>query len=133
MEKAKVYGWDFSFMKYLIKFSELARTNDDLPFAEQCQAEAARLAANIEKTAWDGEWYRRAYFDDGTPLGMSRMRNAASILFHKAGRYYQEPGIQNRSRMAMESAYKYLVRKDKSLIQFLDPPFDKVGTESGLY
>ena len=41
----------------------------DAAFAERCDAEAAQLRENIEQHGWDGEWYRRAYFDDGTPLG----------------------------------------------------------------
>ena len=43
-----------------------------LPFAERCREEAARLRASIEEHGWDGEWYLRAYFDDGTPLGSAR-------------------------------------------------------------
>ena len=41
----------------------------DLVFAERCQTEAAKVRRNIEESGWDGAWYRRAYFDDGTPLG----------------------------------------------------------------
>ena len=41
----------------------------DLPFAEGCRKEAAQVRQNVEEHGWDGEWYRRAYFDDGSPLG----------------------------------------------------------------
>ena len=41
----------------------------DISFAERCRREAAQLRRNIEEHGWDGEWYRRAYFDDGSPLG----------------------------------------------------------------
>jgi cyclic beta-1,2-glucan synthetase len=53
----------------LMRFAEVAKTTGDVPFAERCQAEAAQLQQQIEQQGWDGEWYRRAYFDDGTPLG----------------------------------------------------------------
>nr|MBA3754659.1 cyclic beta 1-2 glucan synthetase [Nitrospira sp.] len=53
----------------LIRFAEVARTRGDLPFAERCHAEATLLHQHIEQHGWDGEWYRRAYFDDGSPLG----------------------------------------------------------------
>ena len=53
----------------LERFAELARRHGDLAFAERCQSEAAQLRRNIEASGWDGQWYRRAYFDDGTPLG----------------------------------------------------------------
>ena len=53
----------------LMQFAEVARLRGDLSFAERCQREAAQLRQNIEQHGWDGEWYRRAYFDDGSPLG----------------------------------------------------------------
>ncbi|HEY9199173.1 MAG TPA: glucoamylase family protein, partial [Gammaproteobacteria bacterium] len=52
----------------LQQFSALARSRDDTSFADLCSAQAALLRGNIEDQAWDGAWYRRAYFDDGTPL-----------------------------------------------------------------
>ena len=53
----------------LTQFAELARRRGDAAFADKCTLEAGRLRDNIEEHGWDGEWYRRAYFDDGTPLG----------------------------------------------------------------
>src|SRR4030095_14286421 len=50
----------------LKKFSNLATRYGDTQFAERCRDEAAHLQDNIEKNGWDGAWYRRAYFDDGT-------------------------------------------------------------------
>ena len=121
----------FFLYEILIKFSELARTNEDIPFAEQCQAEAARLTACIEQTAWDGEWYRRAYFDDGTPLGSKSNEECRIDSISQSWSVLSGAGDKTRSRIAMEAAYKYLVRKDKSLIQLLDPPFDKSELNPG--
>ena len=53
----------------LRQFAEMARGREDASFAERCLAEAKQLQENIEKNAWDGQWYRRAYFDNGEPLG----------------------------------------------------------------
>src|SRR5690606_25513775 len=53
----------------LIEFSDTAINHADEAFAETCKSEAAKLKANIEASAWDGEWYKRAWFDDGSPLG----------------------------------------------------------------
>src|SRR6185312_7498582 len=53
----------------LTEFAEVARRYDDLPFATRCVTEAKQLRDRIEQHAWDGGWYRRAYFDDGSPLG----------------------------------------------------------------
>jgi cellobiose phosphorylase len=53
----------------LAGFAALARGRGEAAFAERCLAEAERLRASAEAHGWDGEWYRRAYFDDGSPLG----------------------------------------------------------------
>ncbi len=59
----------FFLYEVLTRFTEVARLRGDLAFVERCQREAAQLRQNIEQHGWDGNWYRRAYFDDGTPLG----------------------------------------------------------------
>jgi len=59
----------FFLYEVLMRFTEIARLHEDLPFAERCRTEAAELRRNIEKNGWDGEWYLRAFFDDGSPLG----------------------------------------------------------------
>ena len=55
----------------LMQFANVAQLHGDQAFVELCRKEAAQLRQNIEQHGWDGEWYRRAYFDDGTPLGSS--------------------------------------------------------------
>jgi len=50
-------------------FSELIKQRGQDQEASQCIAEAQRLTTAVETQAWDGDWYRRAYFDDGTPVG----------------------------------------------------------------
>ena len=56
----------------LMPFADLAREHGDSAFADRCRSEAAALRQRLEEHGWDGEWYRRAYFDDGSPLGSSR-------------------------------------------------------------
>ncbi|MBF0506740.1 MAG: cyclic beta 1-2 glucan synthetase, partial [Nitrospirae bacterium] len=62
----------FFLYKVLAEFSEIARLRGDLSFAERCREEAAQLRGNIEENGWDGGWYLRAYFDDGSSLGSAR-------------------------------------------------------------
>src|SRR5205823_500638 len=59
----------FFLYEVLMRFTDIARMHGDTPFSELCQNEAAKLRQNVEQNGWDGEWYRRAYFDDGSPLG----------------------------------------------------------------
>ncbi|HZE86501.1 MAG TPA: glucoamylase family protein, partial [Puia sp.] len=115
----------------LIRFREIARLHHDEAFAAECQKEAEQLSANIEKNGWDGEWYRRAYFDDGTPLGSSGNTECRIDSISQSWSVLSGAGSVERSHMGMESANKYLVRRDSSIIQLLDPPFDKAEPNPG--
>ena len=102
-------------------------------FAERCQREAAQLRQNIEQNGWDGEWYRRAYFDDGSPLGSASNAECQIDSIAQSWSVLSGAGDAGRSRMAMEAVDQRLVRRDHALIQLLDPPFDKSDFESWLY
>ena len=73
----------FFLFDVLREFTVLADARGDKEFAERCRQEAEHLSANIERNAWDGGWYRRAYFDDGTPLG-SASQHGMPDRFHRA-------------------------------------------------
>ena len=78
----------------------------------------------IEKTAWDGEWYVRAFFDDGTKLGTAE--NSEARIFSLPQSWARICGAADPQRMAkaLESAWKNLVRKDDALVLLFDPPFE---------
>ncbi len=115
----------------LMRFTDLAELHGDPASVQLCRDEASKLRQNIERHGWDGEWYRRAYFDDGTPLGsasnlecqIASIAQSWSVLSGAAG--------PERSRMAMDSLDKYLVRRDDSVIQLLTPPFDNSTPDPG--
>jgi cellobiose phosphorylase len=121
----------FFFYDVLVKFSTIARNNGDILFAEHCNKEAALLQSNIEKSSWDGEWYRRAYFDDGTPLGSKENEECRIDAIAQSWSVLSGAGKDERQKIAMASLDKYLVRRDLKLIQLLDPPFDKNGPNPG--
>ena len=74
-------------------FAGLARGRDDGAFADVCTGQAERLRDNIEAHVWDGGWYRRAYFDDGTPWARPTTTNAKSIRSARAGRSFPGAAI----------------------------------------
>ena len=115
----------------LESFAGLARSRDDADFAEVCSAQAARLRSNIEAQAWDGAWYRRAYFDDGTPLGSSVNDECQIDSISQSWAVISGGGDPTRARQAMTAVDQRLVRRDKQIIQLLDPPFDKSDLEPG--
>jgi len=112
-------------------FADLARGRDDEAFAEVCTRQALLLRKNIEANAWDGGWYRRAYFDDGTPLGSSDNDECQIDSISQSWAVISGGGDPMRARQAMAAVDKRLVRRDARLIQLLDPPFDKSDLEPG--
>ena len=95
-------------------------------------AQARRaLRAAIEREAWDGDWYRRAYFDDGTPLGSARERRVPD-RFHRAvlGGDFRRRGPRGAAR-AMACRQAQLVRRDDGLVLLFTPPFDKTPHDPG--
>jgi cyclic beta-1,2-glucan synthetase len=108
----------------LMRFADLARRRSDLSLATRCQEEAAQLRRNLEQNGWDGAWYRRAYFDDGSPLGSASNPECQIDSIAQSWSVLSGAGAAERSRLAMEALGRRLVRRDAALIQLLDPPFD---------
>jgi len=121
----------FFLYEVLMRFTEVARTHGDVSFAERCVREAAGLRRNIEKHGWDGKWYRRAYFDDGLPLGSSVNPECQIDSIAQSWSVLSGAGDHERSRLAMEAVDERLVRREHGLIQLLDPPFDKSALNPG--
>ena len=118
-------------MKCSLQFSEVARRRGDLSFVERCQRESAQLRQNLEQNGWDGGWYRRAYFDDGSPLGSSVNPECQIDSISQSWSVLSGAGDPERSRVAMEAVDEHLVRREQRLIQLLDPPFDKSPLNPG--
>jgi cellobiose phosphorylase len=121
----------FFLCEVLGQFTEVARARGDQSFADLCLAEGVRLRQNIEQHGWDGQWYRRAYFDDGTPLGSSGNAECQIDSISQSWSVLSGAGDATRSRMAMNAVDDRLVRRDYALIQLLDPPFDKSNLDPG--
>jgi cellobiose phosphorylase len=115
----------------LIRFTEVAKEFSDQAFVSTCQTEAAALQTAIESTAWDGEWYLRAWFDDGTPLGSKENNECRIDAIAQSWSVLSGAGDKKRRVTAMASLDKYLVRRDIGLIQLLDPPFNGHGLHPG--
>ena len=121
----------FFLHEVLARFAGVARLMGDLAMVERCQVESQKLRANIEKHAWDGEWYRRAWFDDGTPLGSHENDECRIDAIAQSWSVLSGVADRERARTAMQSLNENLVRRDAKLIQLLDPPFDKSALNPG--
>jgi len=115
----------------LKRFELIALKMNDAEFVDVCKQKAGELKININKTSWDGEWYRRAYFDDGAALGSAANDECKIDSLSQSWAVLSGAGEPERSLKAMESADKYLVDRTHSLIHLLDPPFDKSAFEPG--
>ncbi|HTH56752.1 MAG TPA: glucoamylase family protein [Cyclobacteriaceae bacterium] len=115
----------------LIRFSSVADSRKDSVFADLCNRQAQQLKENIDKHAWDGQWYKRAWFDNGAPLGSSTNEECQIDSIAQSWSVLSAAGEIERTNTAMESAYKNLVQKDLRIIQLLEPPFDKTDLNPG--
>jgi len=121
----------FFLYSVLVPFTEIAKMNSDNDFAAICIKEATQLQKNIEQNAWDGGWYRRAYFDDGTPLGSAENEECRIDSISQSWAVISGAGNPERTHMALKAADYNLVRQKDKVIQLLTPPFDKSSLNPG--
>ena len=115
----------------LTRFAELATRRGDGAFAETCTSEAQRLQANLEAHGWDGEWYRRAYFDSGMPLGSKLNAECAIDSLPQSWAVLSGAGAPDRTSRALASLDAHLVDRKLGVIRLFDPPFDHADMDPG--
>lgn len=115
----------------LRRFAPVCEERGDAPRAARYleRADAYRLA--VEDHGWDGGWYLRASYDDGTPIGSSRSDEARIDAIAQAWAVLSGAADPARARTAMEAAYERLVRSDEGLVLLLTPPFDAGEKDPG--
>jgi cellobiose phosphorylase len=121
----------FFLYKVLMQFAEVARQRGDTSFGEHCEKQASQLRLNIEQHGWDGFWYRRAYFDNGTPLGSAKNPECRIDSIAQSWSVLSGAGDAERSHLAMEALNQHLVRSDIGIVKLLEPPFDKSNLNPG--
>ena len=115
----------------LTQFAQLAETRKDGAFAKRCREQAAHLRKHIEANAWDGGWYKRAWFDNGTPLGSAQNPECQIDSLPQSWSVLSGAGDPARSKQAMAAVDQRLVRREDGLIQLFDPPFDTSDLNPG--
>jgi len=112
-------------------YTPLARTRGDAERAGRWQQARDEIAAAVESEAWDGAWYRRAYFDDGSPLGSATNAECRIDLIAQAWALLSGAGNATRAAQAMASARRLLWDEDTRLMRLLDPPLAQARPEAG--
>jgi cellobiose phosphorylase len=124
--------WNGWFMLATLKdFAALAEDRRDVARAIWCRERAEALRAALEEHAWDGQWYRRAYFDDGTPLGSATNDECQIDSIAQSWAVISAAADPGRARQAMAAVQERLVRAGEGLILLFDPPFDRGVLEPG--
>jgi cyclic beta-1,2-glucan synthetase len=121
-------GWFL--LANLREFTQIAEKRGDEERAARWKERISSLRASLED-AWDGQWYRRAYFDDGTPLGSEKNEECRIDSIAQSWAVLSGEGDKERARQAMESVEEWLVRYEDKLVLLFSPPFDRTESEPG--
>ena len=122
-------GWFLA--SVLHKTAALCRRAGDEACADQYDKIREKLAAAIEESAWDGGWYRRAYFDSGVPLGAAQNGECKIDSVAQSWAVISEVGDPGRAAQAMKALEKYLIVREDGIVKLLAPPFDAGDAEPG--
>ena len=89
------------------------------------------IKENLNKNAWDGNWYRRAYFDDGTPLGSAENDECQIDSLSQSWAVISKAGEEDKTKRAMKALEKYLIKEESGMVFLLTPPFADSRLEPG--
>ena len=115
----------------LWEFARLADARGEHARADTWRRQVKALKASLEEHAWDGDWYRRAYFDDGTPLGSVVNPECRIDSIAQSWGVISGAAEPARAARAMAAVEEYLVRRDQELILLFTPPFDRASMDPG--
>jgi len=122
-------GW-FLFAT-LEQWVPLAEARGEHARAERWRAHAAALRAALDSQAWDGDWYRRAYFDDGTPLGSAENPECRIDSIAQSWAVLSGAADRTRAARAMSAVEEYLVHREQALVLLFTPPFVRPRRDPG--
>lgn len=115
----------------LRRFAPVAEARGDVGAAQDFRARADAYAAAVERHGWDGKWYRRAFFDDGTPLGAASQPECRIDAIAQSWAVISGAAPADRAAQAMRALEEHLVDKEAALIKLLTPAFDQTPHDPG--
>jgi cyclic beta-1,2-glucan synthetase len=122
-------GWFLHII--LWEFSKIADARGERKRAETWRLHVSALKAALERDGWDGEWYRRAYYDDGTPLGSATDSECRIDSIAQSWGIISGAAEPARGVRAMAAVDQHLIRRADGLILLLTPPFDRTSHDPG--
>ncbi len=115
----------------LVAFRPLAKARGDAARAAKWLSHAAQLRASLERDGWDGDWYRRGYFDDGTPLGSSTSDECRIDSIAQSWSVISGAADPARALRGMAAVYEQLILGGEDLALLFTPPFDRTPLDPG--
>jgi cyclic beta-1,2-glucan synthetase len=112
-------------------FADITELHGKEALARKYRKHAAKLQKAVEEHAWDGEWYLRAFFDDGTPMGSKESPEARIDAIPQSWAVLSGAADPSRAARAIESVEKYLIRKDDGIVLIFTPPFQNSSPHPG--
>lgn len=122
-------GW---FLCHLVRdFAPLARSRGEAERAGQWEAAAAGWKSALNTTAWDGEWFKRAFFDDGQALGTRTAAEGRIDLIAQAWSVLSGAAPAELQEQALAAVRRHLVDEEAGLVRLLHPPFAQARPSPG--
>ena len=121
----------FFMYSILTRYTSICDAMNDKERSDRYKEEAERLKNAIDENGWDGNWYRRAYYDDGSPLGSAENSECTIDSIAQSWAVLSGAGDKDKCEKAMESLKRYLIKEDIGIILLFSPPFDKGEKDPG--
>jgi cellobiose phosphorylase len=118
-------------MATLKNFLPICEGSNDFHHLNLFKSHISKLQTSTEATAWDGDWYIRAFFDNGEKIGSKENQECKIDSIAQSWAILSNSGEKKRSRKAIESAYDRLFDTKNRIIKLFDPPFDKSSQNPG--
>jgi cyclic beta-1,2-glucan synthetase len=115
----------------LSQFAPFCDAREDRTRGDIYRAHMEKLKKALEATAWDGDWYRRAYFDDGTPLGSAQNEECRIDSIVQSWGVISGAADSHRAGRAMAAVEEYLIHRGDGIVVLFTPPFDKSNLNPG--
>ena len=122
-------GW---FLHYVLsEFAPFCDSRKEKRRGTKYRSRAEKLKQALEENGWDGDWYRRAYFDDGTPLGSAQNEECQIDSIAQSWAVICGAADPYRAGRAMTAVEEYLIRRGDALAILFSPPFDRSALDPG--
>ncbi len=115
----------------LVAWATLAANRQETERANTWQAHAQKLQQALETNAWDGDWYKRAFYDDGTPLGSAENDECKIDSIAQTWAVISGAANPTRATQAMNALNQYLVKPAEQMVLLFTPPFEHTNRDPG--